>query len=115
MRIVGGMLVSPFVFYSMTLREAKLAIKGHNREIKNDYYYNLYATTNAVGSCLGGKKFSPIDPFNDNKKSSKMTTAEYAQTLKAMGIDPRDVKESKWDDNWDKMTTEEKRKTLFNK
>ena len=108
------MLISPFVFYSMTLREAKLAIKGHNRETKNNYYYNLYATTNAVGSCFGGKKFKPIDPF-DNKKSNKTSTAEYAQTLKSMGIDPRDVIESEWDDNWDEMTPEEKRNALFKK
>lgn len=106
------MLISPFVFYRMTLREAKLAMKGHNNKLKNDYYYNLYATTNAVGSCFGGKKFKPIDPFNDSSQQNPKNNAEYARTLKAMGIDVRDVDE-KWDESWNELSTEEKRKLLF--
>ena len=114
MKIVGGMLVSPFVFYRMTLREAKLAIKGYNKETKNNYYYNLYATTNAVGSCLGGKKFKPIDPFSSSSNKSE-DRAEYVHMLQSMGIDPRDVNESEWNNNWDEMTPEERRDALFNK
>jgi hypothetical protein len=120
MKIVGGMKISPFVFYSMTIREAKLAIKGHRNEMHEAYISNLYATTNAVGSCLGGKNYKPIDPFEEPKKASKASnkqqmTAEYVARLKAFGIDARDVGESEFDDNWNDLSTEEKRKLLFNK
>jgi hypothetical protein len=119
MKIVGGMKISPFVFYSMTIREAKLAIKGHRNEMHEAYISNLYATTNAVGSCLGGKNYKPIDPFEEPKKASKASnkqmTAEDVAFYGAFGIDARDVDESKSNDNWNDLSADEKRNLLFNK
>ena len=119
MKIVGGMKISPFVFYSMTIREAKLEINGHRNELHEAYISNLYATTNAVGSCLGGKNYKPIDPFEEPKKASqasdKQMTADYAARLRAFGIDARDVDESEFDDNWNDLSADEKRNLLFNK
>ena len=110
------MKISPFVFYRMTIREAKLAIKGHRNEMHEAYISNLYATTNAVGSCLGGKNYKPIDPFENTNTnaSNKQTTAEYAARLRAFGIDARDVDETE-SENWNELSTEEKRKLLFEK
>lgn len=119
MKIVGGMKISPFIFYSMTLREAKLAIKGHKNEMREQYILNLYATTNSIGSCFGGKKYKPIDPFDDNSsnnksKEDKKNTAEYVSFLKAFGIDARDVSSLEHDNtDWGKLSTEEKRNLLF--
>lgn len=83
------------------------------------YISNLYATTNAVGSCLGGKNYKPIDPFEEPKKASqasdKQMTADYAARLRAFGIDARDVDESEFDDNWNDLSADEKRNLLFNK
>ena len=113
------MKISPFVFYRMTIREAKLAIKGHRNEMHEAYISNLYATTNAVGSCLGGKNYKPIDPFEDitTKKASKnQITAEDVAFYKAFGIDARDVTEEvEFNDNWNELSVEEKRKLLFSK
>ena len=113
------MKISPFIFYSMTLREAKLAIKGHKNELHEQYILNLYATTNSIGSYFGGKKYKPIDPFDDNSSNKSMedkkNTAEYASFLSAFGIDARDVSSLEHDTtNWEKLSTEEKRKLLFN-
>lgn len=120
MKIVGGAkIASPFVFYRMTIREAKLAIKGHRNEMHEAYISNLYATTNAVGSCLGGKNYKPIDPFEDatpKRVSKEQMTAEYAARLKAFGIDARDVTEDgEFKENWNELSTDEKRNLLFNK
>ena len=83
------------------------------------YISNLYATTNSIGSCFGGKKFKPIDPFDDNsnnkgKEDKKENTAEYVSFLRAFGIDARDVSKIEPDNtNWGELSTEEKRKLLF--
>ena len=86
------------------------------------YIANLYANTNAIGSCFGGKSYKPIDPFdnNSNNKGSDSTmnknSAEYVSFLNAFGIDAKDVNnmdKAKVDDNWDNLSTEEKRKLLF--
>ena len=117
MKIVGGMKISPFVFYGMTIREAKLAIKGHRNEMHEAYISNLYATTNSIGPFLGGKNYKSIDPFEDNKpkaKGNKMTAEDVAR-LKAFGIDARDVTGSEFKENWEELSIEEKRKLLFNK
>ena len=113
------MKISPFIFYSMTLREAKLAIKGHRNEMHEQYKSNLYATTNSIGLCFGGKNYKMIDPFdnssNNKSKEDKKNTAEYVSFLKAFGIDARDVSSLEHDTtNWEKLSTEEKRKLLFN-
>ena len=123
MKIVGGMKISPFVFYKMTIREAKLAIKGHRNEMHEAYITNLYANTNAIGSCLGGKNFKAIDPFDskkEDKSNNKQTTAKDIAFYSSFGIDAKDIsaiKNQKEHDNtdWDKLSVEEKRKLLFNK
>jgi hypothetical protein len=116
MKIVGGMKISPFVFYRMTIREAKLAIKGHRNEMREAYISNLYATTNSVGSCFGGKNFKPIDPFdNISKPKDNTMTAEYAARLRVFGIDARDIDETEFKEDWNKLSIEEKRNLLFNK
>ena len=85
------------------------------------YKLNLYATTNSIGSFFGGKSYKMIDPFDDNNSNNKSmedkkNTAEYASFLSAFGIDARDVSSLEHDNtNWDKLSTEEKRKLLFNK
>lgn len=113
------MKFAPFIFYSMTLREAKLAIKGHRNEMHEQYICNLYATTNSIGSCFGGKNYKPIDPFdnsssNKSKEDKKKNTAEYASFLNAFGIDARDVSSLEHDTtDWSNLSTEEKRKLLF--
>ena len=114
------MKISPFIFYSLTLREAKLAIKGHRNEMHEQYISNLYATTNSIGSCFGGKNYKPIDPFDNNsssnksKEDKKKNTAEYASFLNAFGIDARDVSSLEHDTtDWSNLSTEEKRKLLF--
>ena len=126
MKIVGGMKISPFIFYKMTIREAKLAIKGHRNEMHEAYISNLYATTNSIGSCFGGKNYKAIDPFEDkpkNKSNNKQhTTAEDIAFYSAFGFDAKDIsaiksQQSQSYDNtdWDKLSAEEKRNLLFNK
>ena len=110
------MKISPFIFYNMTIREAKLAIKGHRNEMREAYISNLYATTNSIGSCFGGKKFKPIDPFEDKPRSNNSEmTAEYAARLRAFGIDARDVNNLEPQEDWNELSTKEKRNLLFNK
>ena len=82
------------------------------------YILNLYATTNSIGSCFGGKKYKMIDPFDNNSNKSKgdkkENTAEYASFLNAFGIDARDISSLEHDTtNWSDLSTEEKRKLLF--
>ena len=124
MKIVGGMKISPFIFYSMTLREAKLAIKGHRNELHEQYVLNLYATTNSIGSCFGGKNYKAIDPFDnndnnkENKSNNKQTSAKDIAFYSAFGIEAKDVAamkncQSHNNDDWDKLSAEEKRKLLF--
>jgi hypothetical protein len=114
MKIVGGMKISPFVFYSMTIREAKLAIKGHKEEMHEQYIANLYATINAIGSCFGGKKFKAIDPYENNEANDKEHIAQQASMLRALGVDPKDfVGSNNNKDDWSQLSTEEKRKLLF--
>lgn len=125
MKIVGGMKISPFVFYGMTIREAKLAIKGHRNEMHEAYISNLYATTNSIGPFLGGKNYKSIDPFDskkENKSNNKQTSAKDIAFYSAFGIDAKDIsaiknqqEQSHDNTDWDKLSAEEKRKLLFNK
>jgi len=85
--------MSPFIFYSMTLRDAKLAVKGYRKRQRDEYIYNLHSVTNAIGSCFGGKKFKAEHPFHDmnnqsdvnskgNKKYDNINTErDYIRTL----------------------------------
>ena len=114
------MKISPFVFYGMTIREAKLAIKGHNNELRETYTINLYATTNAVGACFGGKNYKMMDPFgyNDKPKESnkpKALTAEDVSFYRAFGIDARDVRECEFEENWQELSMDSRRSLLFKK
>lgn len=63
--------MSPFIFYDLTYKEARLCVEGYEEEQKQSYYYNYYATFNALGQMIGGKKFKPIDIFKDNNKKEK--------------------------------------------
>jgi hypothetical protein len=65
-----------------------------------------------------------IDPFDnannkENKSNSNQTSAEDIAFFSAFGIDAKDVvamkncQSSDNDDNWDKLSAEEKRKLLF--
>ena len=118
------MKISPFVFYGMTIREAKLAIKGHRNEMHEAYISNLYATTNSIGPFLGGKNYKSIDPFEDNKPkakgNNKQISAEDITFYNAFGIDAKDVsvinnQQTHDNANWSKLSVEEKRKLLYNK
>lgn len=80
---MGGLKFSPDIFLDMTPNECILLLKGHKNEQKSQYYYDLYANFNAIGSCMGGKKFKPVDPFKDDKdddkpkKTKEQVIAEY--------------------------------------
>lgn len=75
----------PYFFWSLTLKEAALVIEGFEENKKDDYYLNLYASINAIGSCLGGKKFKLIDPFNKNNKNNhKVTKQQKEKQIKYM-------------------------------
>jgi len=77
--------MSPTVFYGLTYKEARLALEGYEKEQKQLYYYNYYATLNAIGQCLGGKKFEYIDIFeedkNDKNNKNRITQEERQQIL----------------------------------
>ena len=79
------------------------------------YISTLYATTNSIGSCFGGKKFKAIDPYENKKNNNKEDVARQAAQLRALGVDPKDFigSNNNDDDNWDKLSTEEKRSLLF--
>ena len=115
------MKISPFVFYGMTIREAKLAIKGHKNELHEAYIINLYATTNAVGSCFGGKNYKMMDPFgsynkpNTESNKPKALTAEDVSFYKAFGIDARDVRECEFEEDWKELSMDNRRELLFRK
>lgn len=117
------MKISPFVFYGMTIREAKLAIKGHRNEMHEAYISNLYATTNSIGPFLGGKNYKSIDPFEEkvkDKSNNKQISTEDITFYNAFGIDAKDVsvinnQQTHDNANWSKLSVEEKRKLLFNK
>ena len=82
------------------------------------YISNLYANTNAIGSCFGGKNYKAIDPFDnkENKSNKKQTSARDVAFFRAFGIDARDVpteEEQLSNGNWNELSAEEKRKLLF--
>ena len=85
------------------------------------YVLNLYANTNAIGSCFGGKNYKVMDPFDDNKENksnNKQTSAQDIAFYSAFGIEAKDVAAIKNDqlyddDDWDNLSAEEKRKLLF--
>ena len=73
--IVGGMKFAPSEFWSMTLKEAKLVVKGDRERQENDLMVNYFAHCNAIGACLS-KDHTFINPFNKGKKKPKPKTSE---------------------------------------
>lgn len=75
------MRLAPSEFWSMTLKEANLAIRGDKERQENDMIMQYYAHMNALGGTLGGKKFEFINPFkNDKGKKPKKVTQEELKT-----------------------------------
>lgn len=70
--------MSPADFYFLTIREAKLALKGYEKEKEEQYNLNLLSCYNALGLIVGGSKFKSKNPFDfDNKhKVSKQKRDE---------------------------------------
>ena len=70
----------PNDFYDLLFKEANMIIKGHRQEEEQKFNLMQIACTNAIGSCFGGKKFKPIEPFKKKQKekqqSSKKKTRE---------------------------------------
>ncbi len=75
--------MSPTTFYALTYKEAKLILEGYKQEQEDNYYHNYYAMFNAIGAFLGGKKFTPIEVFENSKKEdkNKATKEEKQQIL----------------------------------
>lgn len=70
----------------MTIREVKLAIEGKNEALMRDYNLLFYASLNGNGMVHLGKKFKPINPFEEDKKEvkkkKKATKQDRDETLK---------------------------------
>lgn len=85
MTIVGSYKFSPTIFYDLLFKEAELIIRGHKQQEKEQFNLWQIAVINGVGSCFGGKKFKPIEPFKKEEKSSnvkKKTQEELLEELK---------------------------------
>lgn len=68
---MGDVGISPADFYSMSVREVRLAIDGKNSAMERDYNLMLIACINGNGMIHVGKKFKPINPFEKEKKVGK--------------------------------------------
>lgn len=79
--------MSPTTFYALTYKEAKLILGGYKQEQEDNYYYNYYATYNAIGAFLGGKKFKSVEVFDRKEtiegkiKRNKKATREEKEEL----------------------------------
>ena len=80
----------PNDFYDLLFKEANMIIKGHKQEEEQKFNLMQIACTNAIGSCFGGKKFKPIEPFkkekekqSSKKKSKEELLAELEQVKKS--------------------------------
>ena len=74
--------MSPTTFYALTYKEAKLILEGYKQEQEDDYYHNYYAVYNAIGAFLGGKKFAPVEVFENSKtEDKKKATKEEKQQI----------------------------------
>lgn len=54
-------------FYNSTLSEIFFVCKGYENRQKSQYNIQLMACFNAFGMIQGGKKFKPVDLFNEKK------------------------------------------------
>lgn len=67
----------------MTPSECVLVLKGSDERKREEYYLNYACMVNAIGTCLGGKKFTPQHPFDkeetpiDKAKKKEELLAEY--------------------------------------
>ncbi|MGL4730525.1 MAG: hypothetical protein ACRCW0_02945 [Clostridium sp.] len=68
-------------FYESTLYEIDLLIKGYQK--KQKVFYNLMFTANynSAGFIRGGKKFKPLDVFNDNSNIKKVDSETRKENL----------------------------------
>ena len=70
----------PTDFYDLLFKEANMIIRGHKQQEEQEFNIMQTAIINGVGSCFGGKKFKPIEPFKKKQKekqqSSKKKTRE---------------------------------------
>lgn len=55
-------------FYNSTLSEIFFVCRGYENRLKAQYNIQFTAFFNAYGAFKGGKKFKPIDLFNENEK-----------------------------------------------
>lgn len=70
--------MSSTFFFNSTSNELDLILRGHEEEVKYNYFINLSMTINAIGSCFGGKKFKAEHPFDakEVKRKPKSITKE---------------------------------------
>lgn len=68
--------MAPTEFYQLSLNEANMIMKGHQRALERDYNLMFIAMYNATGLIQGGKKFKPEHPFSDKNKTNKQPTKE---------------------------------------
>ena len=73
--------IDPISFFDISIKEAKLIIKGYNNKQKENFKLQQMAAFNAYGSIMGGKKFKAIDPFNENNTTNKTSKEEKEETL----------------------------------
>lgn len=52
-----------------------MIIKGRKEQEEQDFALMQIACTNAIGTCFGGKKFKSINPFKEEEKEKKKSTA----------------------------------------
>lgn len=57
-----------------------MIIKGRKEQEEQDFTLMQIACTNAIGSCFGGKKFKPIQPFKQEEKKSSTTNTNKNKT-----------------------------------
>ena len=69
----------PNDFYDLLFKEANMIIKGHKQEEEQKFNLMQIACTNAIGSCFGGKKFKPIEPFKKEKEKEKQSSKKKSR------------------------------------
>ena len=64
------MKFAPSEFWSMTLREARLVIKGDIERQENDFMTFYFAHINAIGACLSNNHnfFNPFETKEGKEK-----------------------------------------------
>lgn len=91
-KICGAYGFSPNIFYDLLFKEAELILKGRREQEEHEFYLMQIACTNAVGSCFGGKKFKPIEPFK--KENSTTTKSDKKRSREELLAELESVKKS---------------------